>query len=69
MVGAGLSTGLLDALALAAGLEAEGGVRGVAGARALRQYETARLADDREQVQVSMEATSDLLRTAHAPTA
>jgi 2-polyprenyl-6-methoxyphenol hydroxylase-like FAD-dependent oxidoreductase len=62
MVGAGLSTGLLDALALAARVEEEGGVRGAAGARALQRYEATRLADDREQVQISMEATEDLLR-------
>ncbi|HTW82867.1 MAG TPA: FAD-dependent monooxygenase [Candidatus Sulfotelmatobacter sp.] len=64
MVGAGLITGLLDALAIATYVDDEGGVRGAAGARALRRYQTARLDEDREQVQVSMDATRDLLRTA-----
>jgi 2-polyprenyl-6-methoxyphenol hydroxylase-like FAD-dependent oxidoreductase len=63
MVGAGLANGLIDGIAIAHAVTEAGGTHGAAGARALRAYEDARLADNRAHVQDSLEATEELLRS------
>jgi 2-polyprenyl-6-methoxyphenol hydroxylase-like FAD-dependent oxidoreductase len=63
MVGAGLTNGLLDCLALARSIAQSGGLAGSRGVDALRSYETARLGPNRDHVEESMLVTARLLQS------
>lgn len=60
MVGAGLTNGLLDCLALAKAIAGAGGTNGPAAERALLAYESARLRRNQAHVRESFEATRSL---------